>query len=162
MHLHNIIVVPVIPEFTDIGGPWRVLPQGTHMATIDEVERRFGRGTRRARLFEGLINGVEALVEAGCNTIFIDGSFVTEKESPGDFDVCWDPTGVDESRLDPVFFSFADGRREQKEKFRDEFFPSSASADGVRTFVEYFQIDRFTGKRRGIVQLRLSSDEVKS
>ena len=28
------------------------------------------------------------LRDAGCKTVYVDGSFVTDKERPGDFDAC--------------------------------------------------------------------------
>jgi hypothetical protein len=88
--------------------------------------------------------------------VYLDGSFVTGKPEPGDFDVCWDPTGVDPSRLDPVLLDFSDGRKAQQEKYCGEFFPSSARADGRLTFVDFFQVDKLSGEAKGIARIRLS------
>ena len=38
---------------------------------------------------------------------------------------------------------------------RGEFFPSSAKGDGSRTFVNFFQTDKDTGKKKGILRIRL-------
>ena len=38
---------------------------------------------------------MEQLKAAGCRTIYINGSFVTTKAEPGDFDACWDKDDVD-------------------------------------------------------------------
>ena len=92
---------------------------------------------------------------AGCVVVYLDGSYVTEKRAPGDFDVCWDPEGVDPAKLDPVLLDFDDRRRNQKRKYGGEFFPSSAKADGSRTFVDFFRTDRDTGKEKGIIRIRL-------
>ena len=35
--------------------------------------------------------------------VYVDGSFVTEKETPGDFDACWEMDGIDPIKLDPIF-----------------------------------------------------------
>jgi hypothetical protein len=100
---------------------------------------------------------------AGCPTVFLDGSYVTGKPRPGDFDACWDPSGVDGSKLDPIFLKFGNGRAEQKVAFKGEFFPSSMMcADIGRTFVEFFQLDRFTGNRKGIISISLQADPVLS
>ena len=89
----------------------------------------------------------------------MDGSFVTTKTVPNDFDVAWDPAGVDLLRLkilEPVFFDFANARAAQKAKFFGEFFPSSINADPAgNTFLEFFQIDKHTGNQKGIIALDL-------
>ena len=35
--------------------------------------------------------------------VYLDGSFVSAKLIPGDFDACWDEDGVDFDSIDPVF-----------------------------------------------------------
>ena len=141
----------MIPRLVDIGGPWKVLPPGVHDATIVEVEARFATSNHRKRIFSGFRNGLTALRKAGCRKIFLDGSFVTEKPVPGDFDACWDPMGVDPAKIDPVLLDFSDARRKQKKRFEGEFFPANATADGTHDFFDYFQTDRHTGKAKGIV-----------
>ena len=140
----------MIPEYANIRSVWPVLPPGIHNATLQEIEDRFATNHHRRNLFEGFKRGVAALVYAGCKTIFLDGSFVTGKTHPKDFDVCWDPTGVDDTKLDPVFLDFTQNRKRQKDKFSGEFFPSSAIANGQKTFIEFFQTDRYTGVTGGL------------
>lgn len=94
--------------------------------------------------------------EAGCRTAYIDGSFVTAKEEPGDFDACWEAVGVDASLLDPALLDLAPPRTAQKERFGGELFPASFVADpeaGAR-FLEFFQRDR-DGEPKGIIQIDL-------
>lgn len=150
-HYHCVM----IPEPIDISSVWPVLPPGVHDATLDEVEKTFATEPHRQLLFAGLKQGIEALRFAGCKTVYIDGSFVTGKPGPNDYDACWIPTGVDDKKLDSVLLDFTDERREQKKKFKGEFFPSSALADGQNTFVDYFQKDRYTDKPKGIIRIRL-------
>jgi len=152
---HNVIVVLMIPDFVDIGSPWRVLPHGIHTGTIEDVREKFANNPRRRELFEGLLDACRALSAAGCKQIFLDGSFVTEKPTPGDYDVCWDPTNVNVNKLDPVFLDFRDFRKKQKQIYGGEFFPSSSKADGSRTFIEYFQTDKYTGIEKGIIRIQL-------
>jgi len=153
---HNDIVVFVIPPLIDIGAPWKVLPPGVHDATLEEVRARFATNPRRKALFKGLSRVCKSLKSAGCTVIFLDGSYVTDKSIPGDFDTCWDPTNVDPTKLDPVFLDFRDRRASQKSKYGGEFFPSSAPADGSHNFVEYFKTDKETGMEKGIIRIHLS------
>jgi hypothetical protein len=60
---------------------------------------------------------------AGCVTVYIDGSLVTAKETPGDFDACWEVTGVDVAQLDPILLTFDHQRMAQKLKYLGEFLP---------------------------------------
>ena len=149
----------MIPDFIDIGGPWKVLPLGVHHATLEEIEARFATSDHRKRLFSGFRNGVTALRKAGCRKIFLDGSFVTEKPIPADFDACWDPMEVDTSKLDSVLLDFADRRKKQKEVFHGEFFPSTSRADHKHFFLDYFQNDKYTGNAKGIICIRFQNSE---
>jgi hypothetical protein len=75
-----------IPEFRDDG--W--LPIGHHKAEWEEIAVRFGgeKGTRRADLTAKLLQLRQSLQAAGVSgTILLDGSFISEKREPGDFDV---------------------------------------------------------------------------
>jgi len=145
----------MIPSFVDIGGPWKVLPPGVHDATMEEVETRFAVSDHRKRVFSGFRNGVTGLCKAGCRRIFLNGSFITEKPIPADFDACWDDNGVDVATLDPVFRDFSDGRKNQKKSFYGEFFPANLPADGTHVFLDFFQTDRHTGKVKGIICIHL-------
>jgi len=146
----------MIPKFVSIGSVWPVLPPGLYNATLREIEDRFCTNSHRKYLFEGFKKGVASLLCAGCNTIFLDGSFVSGKPYPRDFDVCWDPTGVDDKKLDPVLLDFSQNRRRQKQELNGEFFPASVLADGHRTFVDFFQRDRHTGKAKGIIKVHFT------
>ena len=154
-HQHNDIVVLMIPELVDIGASWKVLPFGIHEATLAEVEEHFATNEKRKQLFRGLAKACKSLSAAGCSTIYLDGSYVTDKEFPSDYDVCWNPLHVDEKKLDPVFLDFSNKRKKQKSKFGGEFFLSSAKADGVHLFIQYFQKDKETGFGKGIICIRL-------
>lgn len=153
---HNNIVVCMIPDFVDIGGPWKVLPPGVHIATLKEIEGRFATSDHRKHLFSGFRKSVIALRKAGCRKIYLDGSFVTEKPIPGDFDVCWDDIGIDDTKLDSVFLDFNDKRKKQKERFYGEFFPVHLLADGTHVFLDYFQMDKYTGNKKGIICINIS------
>ena len=103
----------------------------------------------------GLLRALRALKTAGCRRVFVDGSFVTTKEMPGDFDACRDHFDVDFDALDPVLLDFAGHREAQKAKFGDELFIASTPADALGTrFPDFFQLDR-DGRPKGIIQIDL-------
>lgn len=139
----------------NIGATWEVLPPGIHEATLHDIALRFATNVKRKALFEGLVRGCEALKMAGCSIVYLDGSYITSKPSPLDFDVCWDPIGVDPTKLDPVLLDFSNKRNNQKLKYGGEFFPSSSKADGSHTFVDFFQMDKESGKEKGIIRIQL-------
>ena len=93
--------------------------------------------------------------------LYLDGSFVTDKETvygapPGDFDGCWDPVGVDPMLLDPVLLDFTNKRAAQKAKFGGELFLSTAPASSIGpVFLDFFQVDKITGAAKGILGLDL-------
>lgn len=146
----------MIPAFVDIGSPWKVLPPGVHKATLKEIKEHFAISDHRKILFSGLLEGIRDLRKAGCRIVLLDGSFITEKPFPNDYDACWDTEEVDLSKLDPVFFDFSNKRKKQKDRYNGEFFPNEVLADGVICFSDYFQIDKYTGKFKGIIRINLT------
>ena len=99
---------------------------------------------------------LENLKGAGGQTVYVDGSFVTSKEVPNDFDACWEEAGVDPTVLDPVLLTFDPGRFTQKAKYLGELFPASAVANGDGfSFLEFFQTDKESGRPKGIVAIHL-------
>ncbi len=150
----------MIPELIDLSGsPWKVLPPGIHSASLEEFKEAYATSAYRRQLFEGFVVALVKLRAAGCKRVYVDGSYVTSKSKPGDFDACWDPEGVNPSLLDPIFRDFSDGRAAQKAAFKGEFFPSSLIEAGCgRSFVDFFQVDRFTGEAKGIIVIDLTND----
>ncbi len=148
-HYHCVVT---IPPFSDSGN----LPEGVHDATWAEIVDRFGANEHRRELLEGLRRALDSLRAAGCRRAYLDGSFVTAKEDPADFDACWEAAGVDPDLVDPVLLGFANRRAAQKARFGGELFPADWDADphGTR-FLDYFQQDKVTGERKGIVALDL-------
>lgn len=147
----------MIPPFeTEPGEDGRYqLPPGIHLATWTELVERFGTNERRCAILDGLLRALRALRAAGCRRAFIDGSFVTSNEIPGDFDGCWDHEGVDFDEIDPVLLDFGGHRETQKAKFNGEMFIATTPADGLGTrFLEFFQRDR-DGRPKGIIQIDL-------
>ena len=97
---------------------------------------------------------VGLLASVGCRRVWINGSFVTAKDEPGDVDVCWDTEGVDLERVDPIFLDLSRGRAAQKKRFGCEFLPNVIEARSGLVFAEFFQRER-DGSRKGIFLLGL-------
>ena len=94
----------MIPSFDERGN----LPPGIHPATWDEIVERYATNERREQLLDGLRTAIESLHAAGCSRVYLDGSFITDKELPGDFDAYWEGGSVDPGLLDPVLLDFSD------------------------------------------------------
>ncbi len=81
----------MIPDFDQRG----YLPPGIHLASLDEIEARFGRQSEvRCVEMESLRWLVELAKRAGAERLIINGSFVTERLEPNDVD-CVLLTGKD-------------------------------------------------------------------
>jgi hypothetical protein len=105
------------------------------------------------------LNLYYALKAAGCTIIYIDGSFVTSKQKPGDFDACCEDNRVDINYLKsiaPSLYNFTLRRAEQKIKYKGEIFPSNYPAnDSSTTYIDFFQFDTRTNTRKGIIAIDL-------
>ena len=119
---------------------------------------RFGWTERRRRLLDGLAEAIELFAEAGCRQIWLNGSFVTAKDEPGDFDACWDADAVDLDTLDPVLLDLSNHRAAQKARFGGELFPNVIETQSGLSFAEFFQNERDTS-RKGIVVIHLSKGD---
>ena len=95
---------------------------------------------------------------AGCKYIYLDGSFVTNKQFPNDYDICWDVTGVDDSTLFnniPELFDFNNGRINQKGLFYGEFIPFDPRKIGTYSILEFFQYNR-NNQKKGIIGIKVN------
>jgi hypothetical protein len=135
------------------------LPPGIHEVTDwQEFVTAYGTNPHRLALVRGLEEVLRNLKAAGCKRAYIDGSYVTSKTTPGDFDACWDTVGVDPVMLDPVLLKFDNKRAAQKAKYGGELFPATATANRAGdTFLEFFQQDKSTGTKKGIVAIDLAA-----
>jgi hypothetical protein len=143
----------MIPEFDENGN----LPPGVHWAEWEEFKERFGTTLLRSRMIDGLQIAMEQLKAAGCRTIYINGSFITSKRDPQDFDACWDREEVDMNYLKthaPRLKNYAD-RAAQKAFYRGEIFPSDQPVGSYDiTSYELFQRDRERNPK-GIIAIDL-------
>ena len=141
----------MIPPFDTNTGR---LPEILLEASWDEVVQRFGWNQCRRRLLDGLAEVIELLARAGCRRLWLNGSFVTAKDEPGDFDACWDVESVDLDAIDPVLLDLSPGRAKQKQRFGGELFPNIIESGSGLLFTEFFQNDLDAG-RKGIVVIKI-------
>ena len=143
----------MIPELLSNGN----LPPGEHKTSWQDFCERFGYTAHRMLLIDGLASALKNLSVAGCKMVYINGSFVTEKEIPGDYDLCWSIDGVVPEKLDPALLDFSiEGRALMKQQYKGDLFPAEIP-EGVtgKLFLDLFKTDKRTGEPKGIVALAI-------
>jgi hypothetical protein len=145
----------MIPSFKDDGQ----LPPEIHDASWDEFCERYATTPHRQALVDGLRLLIEHLKIVGCLAVYVDGSFVTAKERPNDYDACWNTERVKIERVDPVLLSFSEeGKAKMQKKYRGDIRPQDCSpVESEATYLQFFRIDR-NGNPKGIVRLKLSGN----
>ena len=129
---------------------------GLHQASWSDMTALCELNAHRSRLVSGLRAAALNLRGAGCGSILLDGSFVSQKELPNDYDGAWSPVGVDPNLVDPVLLTFDKQRAAMKAKYGGELFISFDMAAPGILFEEFFQTDR-NGNAKGILSLDLGS-----
>lgn len=147
-----------LPDFREDG--W--LPEGHHAATWEEIAARFGGtpGSRRAAVHSRLLAWRDALRDRNVGgRVILDGSFISQKVGPGDFDAIfvYDEASVaalarDAEARNLIDINFI------KERFRADVFVFSSTA--VRDSPAFCRTDGFdrhkiTQKPKGVVEVTL-------
>ena len=140
----------MIPSFDKRG----YLPFGKpHPATWDEFVERYNTTVKRMHLMGGLERALRNLKDAGCLKVYVDGSFITSKREPGDWDACWELEGVNIALLDVVILDADRIPDRMKKKYFGDLFLQSPNLPGGN-FVSRFQHDR-DGLKKGIIVIEL-------
>ncbi len=150
--INGVIRLMPIPVFRPDG----YLPEGLHLATLEEIALCFGTDTpRRQYLLGRLERWVEFARAIGSLRFFVDGSFVTQKPIPGDVDaVVWLPPDfeIQVHTEFPAAVSLA----EMIETRQPEELFAAANALEWKDWVEFFsQTRELDGRRKGIVEVQL-------
>ena len=141
-----------IPAFRPDG----YLPEGLHLATLEEIALCFGTSTpRRQYLLGRLERWVEFARATESLRFFVDGSFVTQKPTPGDVDaVVWLPPNF-EIQIDaksPEAIALAEMIETRQP---EELFAASNTLEW-QDWVEFFSQTRESdGRRKGIMEVQL-------
>lgn len=139
----------MIPRFNKDG----YLHKGIHKATLNEVKQRFGsNSSEREELFKGFQSLVQLLHKhrGSIKRFLVDGSFVTNKESPGDFDCIL---------IVKMDFDFGSSAAEQircsKELFNGHILVAmEEDAVECHRIIDFFSHDR-DGKSKGLLEVIL-------
>jgi hypothetical protein len=132
-----------------------LLPPGEHPASMEELEAAFCWNYRRRQYFKNLELIVGKLKERSVSRIWVDGSFVTSEDRPGDIDVIFDPEGRSTASWGILHHL---RRRELKRQFHIDLMPyPSPQKDpnnpfASKTILEYFKTGR-DGSEKGVVIL---------
>lgn len=137
------------------------LPPGLHQADWQEFTAqftaRFAYNNVRIKQANGLLEAIKLLKQAGCHTVYVDGSYVTDKQFPGDFDACWELDGVKLELLDPVFLRYEFGARAMTSRFGGQLFPLfSASLIASTDYLSFFSTDR-QNRPKGVIVIDLET-----
>jgi len=132
--VEKIMAIPSLKENGE-------LKEGEYEATLDEIGVVYGLSTdRRKFLMRGLREAAENLEKSGVKKIWVNGSFITDKDEPNDIDGCWEYNDlVDLHAIDPVFLSM-NSREEVKKKYGLDFFIAQQIEGGVEShFPSFFR-----------------------
>jgi hypothetical protein len=126
----------------------------------DQFKDLFGYTEWRQWLLQGMELAIADLKKVGCKAIYADGSFVTKKESPGDFDLCWEDEGIDLVKAWQQCPSLFDGGRKMqkiKDRYRGDVVPANNTADTDRgiSFLGFFMEDK-EGREKGIIRIEIA------
>lgn len=115
-----------IPDFTDEG----VLPVGTYKTSLEEIKNKFcsfGDVNKREKLYNIFIEYLNHLKKHTVKLeVYIDGSFITDKKSPGDIDIL-------------VFYDFEYTNEEWQELICDDYIRYKFS--GIQVLPGYLESD---------------------
>ena len=154
--LYNYLYM--IPGLTDEG----LLPAGIYETDFDELRGKMGWSRKRLALLDGLEQALKLLAESGVKRVYLDGSFVTDKDRPNDIDGCYDLTAGAAAevltRMAPIFPPTPENRKRARELYGADFFPAAATELGSgQPFLQFFQKDR-EGRERGVLMLEISDE----
>ena len=127
--------------------------------TWEEFYNFFSFSPRRKELLIGL-EKVLPFIKTIEATIYIDGSFVTNKLEPGDWDACYD-CHLEDIREKMIELEYRYGyplsdRKKQKLLYKGELFHARWKADEHGTlFIDFFQQIRNSTDKKGIVEIIL-------
>lgn len=135
------------------------LPPGVHSADIGELRDKLGWGRKRRSLIDGLEIMLGLMEDCGIKRVYVDGSFVTDKDRPNDIDGCYDiPPGATDASLRPMYPIWPwnpANRAMSKTMFGIELAPSGFPATAAgQPYLEFFQRNR-EGNQRGVVLIEL-------
>lgn len=147
-----------LPQFREDG--W--LPQGHHATTWEEITARFGGqiGSRRDAVLSSLLKWREAARAKGmAGLVILNGSFISGKEAPGDFDLVFLYNEATEAlvKTDAEARALTDMQSCHQAGFRGDIFALPLSLQKLSPMLggtDMFDKDR-QGTLKGVVEVTL-------
>jgi predicted nucleotidyltransferase len=146
-----------IPEFEADG----FLPLGIHECTPEEISDRFGKfqiTDRRPKLNDGLVRYITELKEADVGKyLIVNGSFVTQKETPSDIDVLLIlKDDVDLTGDIPPFRKNAFSTKYISKYHKLDFhFGFEDDASAINILNNFLEVKYHPGQKKGILKINL-------
>jgi hypothetical protein len=143
----------VVPGFDSIGN----LPTGIPNATMAEVEARFAHNDKRRELFNALERVIYVLRQCNCPEVYLDGNFITAKDEPDDYDLCYEPRGIVATDR---FRKFLEEYKKNKEKYLGDIFVHLPEPPYRMSLIEFWQKDaRQDDVIKGILRIDLGLED---
>lgn len=131
--------------------------QETITLSYGEFKLLFGLNESRIEKIERLLIFLKIFNSFGCTNVYIVGSFVSNKEYPGDIDLCVDTTGLDYSKFFNQYPEFLQttGIVKIKKEHRVHLLYFDIDSLG---YIDWFRKDR-DNNPRGLVKIYLTDIE---
>lgn len=123
-----------IPEFDQRG----MLPVGVYDCSLSEMAARFGWNTHRQRLVRSFGNFLAREIRSGefLEPLYVNGSFVTDKDEPEDVDVVLDLRAASDDRK----WRGLDLMQKERNRFREQYDVDFwVNLPGPNNFANFFQ-----------------------
>ena len=142
----------MLPQFDESG----LLPPGIYNCDLEEIKQRLTYNQRRQQLFDGLQRYIDIWVGSQfLSEVYVDGSFVTAKDEPGDIDLLLVPTqealALQGTELDEMLRTYCIDRDFTKQEYGCEAFPALPEANLVE-WLDFFGHDKIN-RPRGIIKV---------
>ncbi|HEY4063237.1 MAG TPA: hypothetical protein VGM30_15130 [Puia sp.] len=122
--------------------------------TYEEFVHHFGTNDERTQQITNALPFLRTFHSCGCTTVYVGGSFVSTKKIPGDIDLCFDLSGIDEEKIKkslPEFFDWSQlGRICRDLKCHILYFNEKTTE-----LLDMLKTDRYDN-RKGMVKLDLN------
>jgi hypothetical protein len=135
------------------------LEPGFYDMEWDDFKEVFGFNEHRRWLLEGAELAIEDLRTVNCETIYMDGSFITKEQDPEDYDLCWDDTNIRLVEVMKKCYPLVDAGWKMSKiraRYRGDVAPANNIADMKKciNFLGYFTEDK-QGRDKGIIRIKI-------
>lgn len=137
-----------IPHFNRYGN----LPPGIHKATIKEAKQRLATNQRRKEIFDDFLKMIKSIPTKErkvIKSLILDGSYVTDKEDPGDWDCI---LIVKKDSIDFLESPTAEKLKRAKEFYNGDMILAMEDSAPARIWTDFFSMDK-EGRPKGLIEI---------